>query len=159
MSYTYVNEDQIDVELKCIICHEPFQVPVNCIECGQTFCQECIDKWNQQQSSCPSCRQNGYIFVPVITRVVFNQLNRLLVQCSLCQQTNIQRGYFSDHISYKCPKQTVSCTNKCGWKGYRENSAKHLIKCQQKQSHWVQFLRRWNICGCIILAISLPFFL
>jgi len=133
MSFTYINEDQIDLELKCMICHEPFQSPVNCIACGQTFCQQCIDTWNKQQLSCPSCRKNGYLFVPVITRILLNQLNRLLVQCSLCQQINIERYHFSDHLAFTCPKKIIICTDKCGWKGRRENLEKHLIKCRKNQ--------------------------
>jgi len=146
MSYTYMNEDQIDDELKCMICTEPFQSPVNCIKCGQTFCQQCIDQWNKQQLSCPSCRENGYLFVPVMTRIVLNQLNRLLVQCSLCQQTNIERSHFSHHISLICPKQILICMNKCRWTGCREDLEKHLIKCRTKHLGCFQ----WRNCfSCI----------
>ncbi|CAF0744339.1 unnamed protein product [Adineta steineri] len=92
MTYIYTNEDEIDIELKCSICNEPFQSPMNCKSCGNTYCQECIMQWMVQQLSCPSCRQIGNQFLPVISRVVLNQLNRLLVQCTLCQQMNIQRN-------------------------------------------------------------------
>ena len=67
MSYRYLNEDAIDDELRCVICNDPFQSPVNC-----------IDRWYRQQTSCPFCREKGYLFVPVITRILLNQLNRLL---------------------------------------------------------------------------------
>jgi hypothetical protein len=144
MSYTYIDEDEIDPELKCMICNDPFQSPVNCIQCGQTFCQQCIDTWYKQQTSCPSCRKNGYLFVPVITRIVINQLNRLLVQCSLCQQTNIERGQFYEHMTINCPKQIVTCTDKCRWKGRRENWEKHLIKCRKNR-----VCRWWNIFSCL----------
>ncbi|CAF3165290.1 unnamed protein product [Rotaria sp. Silwood2] len=147
--YTYVNEDQIDLELKCNICNEPFQSPVNCTKCGQTVCQRCFDIWRRQQLSCPFCRQDGSTFVPVITRIVLNQLNHLLVQCSLCQQTNIRRGNLADHIAYICSKQLVICTDKCGWKGYRENLENHLIKCRQTL-HWFKFLRRLNPFACVM---------
>ena len=150
MLYTYINEDEIDIELKCTICHEPFQSPANCIKCGQTYCQECIDTWRQEHSSCPICRENGSIFVPLIVRIVTNQLNRLLVQCSLCQQTNIQRYNFSDHLSHTCPKQIINCINhKCKWKGYREDLEQHLIKCQRKQSKLFHFPQIFSCFGCV----------
>jgi hypothetical protein len=153
MSYIYLNEDEIDVELKCIICNEPFQSPVNCIKCGQTFCQQCIDTWRQQQSSCPSCREYGYTFTPVITRIVTNQLNRLLVQCPICQQTNIQRIDFSDHMYSTCPKQIVICTNKrCKWKGCRENHEQHLIECQRKRAQSSRFTRWLKCFGCVSIS-------
>ncbi|CAF1424067.1 unnamed protein product [Rotaria sp. Silwood1] len=147
--YTYINEDQIDLELKCIICNKPLQLPVNCTKCGQTICQKCFNLCRKQQLSCPFCRQDGSQFVPVITRIVFNQLNHLLVQCSLCQQTNIRRGNFADHIAYTCVKQIVPCTNKCGWKGRRENLENHLIRCRQT-SHWWKILRRWSPIACFM---------
>ncbi|CAF1336502.1 unnamed protein product [Rotaria magnacalcarata] len=145
--YTYVNEDQIDVELLCIICNEPYQSPVNCLRCGQTLCERCYYTWEKQHLTCPFCRQAGSLYVPVITRIVLNQLNRLNVQCILCQQTNIKRGNFFDHITYSCPKQIIICTGKCGWKGHREKLENHLIRCRQK-SHWFGFLRKWNFSAC-----------
>jgi hypothetical protein len=147
--YTYINEDEIDSELKCTICNEPFQSPFNCTECGQTFCQECISLWRQQQNSCPSCRKIESTFTPVISRVVINQLNRLLIQCSLCQQTNIQRHNFSDHISHVCPKQMIICPKNCKWKGPREELEQHLIKCQGKCSKWFRFTQRVRWFACL----------
>jgi hypothetical protein len=157
MTYTYLNEDQIDIELKCAICDEPFQSPMNCKLCGNTYCQQCIIKWLTQQSSCPSCRQIGNHFLPVISRVVINQLNRLLVQCKLCQQTNIQRSNYNDHISSTCPKYIIQCTDHCEWKGCRENLAGHLIKCRQNRLAQRQTFQRWMMT-MIIAIVILPIF-
>lgn len=139
-----MNDDEIDEELRCHICNDPFQYPVNCIRCGQTYCQNCIDRWYQQQTSCPFCRQNGYLFVPVITRILLNQLDRLLVQCSQCQQMNIQRNHFIKHLSFDCPKEIVNCTNVCPWEGCREDLQEHLITCG-KNRFW--FFQRFS-CRC-----------
>jgi len=132
MSFAYLNEDEIDSELKCSICSEPFQSPLNCKSCGNTYCQQCINNWLKQQSSCPSCRRLGSTFAPVITRVVINQLNRLLVQCELCEQKNLQRSNFSDHLNYHCPKKIVSCPDGCSWQGERIQLDKHVRDCRQK---------------------------
>ena len=129
-SYTYMNEIDIDAELKCMICEEPFQVPVNCVSCGQTFCQSCITRWTCEKPSCPSCRCVGNVFPLVISRVVRNQLDRLIVKCSLCQRDNIQRSNFPDHTTSTCPKQIIDCRNRCGWKGCRENSEAHVRQCR-----------------------------
>ncbi|CAF0926061.1 unnamed protein product [Adineta steineri] len=153
MTYIYTNEDEIDIELKCSICNEPFQSPMNCKSCGNTYCQECIMQWMQQQLSCPSCRQIGNQFLPVISRVVLNQLNRLLVQCTLCQQMNIQRSNFNDHISCTCPRQIVNCIDNCGWKGCRENLQEHLIECRRKQLLTDHISKYWKNIAFVILAI------
>lgn len=153
MSYTYLNEDEIDVELKCSICADPFEIPMNCKYCGNTYCEKCIMQWLEQQSSCPSCRKFGNNFLPVISRVVINQLNRLIVQCKLCQQMNIQRSNFTDHINSTCPKQIILCTDQCGWKGCRENLPEHLIKCRQKQNFFSQILQKLTPIIILIFAI------
>lgn len=157
ITYTYTNEDEIDVELKCSICDDPFQSPMNCKLCGNTYCQECIMKWLEQQISCPSCRQVGNNFIPVISRVVINQLNRLLVKCKLCQQINIQRSNFNDHMNSTCPKQIIQCTDNCGWKGCRENLHEHLIKCRESQLITSKIFQWLKTIVMIIFAIVLFF--
>ena len=155
LQYTYLNEDDIDVELICFICGEPFQSPTNCKFCGNTYCQKCIDQWVRQQWSCPSCRHMGNHFERVISRVVLNQLNRLLVQCQLCQEKNIQRSNFNDHLAGKCPKQLVSCTDQCGWKGCREYLERHLIECRERRSFAWGLLQRWITVIVIVFAMIL----
>ena len=155
--YTYLNEDQIDVELKCSICDEPFQSPMNCKFCGNTYCRICITQWLRQQSSCPSCRQVVDNFLPVISRVVLNQLNRLVVQCQLCEKKNIQRSDFNDHLMKICPKQIVPCTDQCGWNGCRENLAQHVIECREKRSQATGIFQRWMAVIMLVLAILLIF--
>lgn len=151
--YTYMNEDQIDRELICMICNEPFQSPVNCTQCGQTLCEQCNDIWNETNLSCPLCRKENSQYVPVISRIVINQLNRLLVKCPLCQQINIERGNFSDHMTCTCPKQMVLCSEKCGWKGFRENLQCHLTKCR-KSPRLFKFLGRLQGFACIFSSNS-----
>ena len=137
IEYTYLNEDDIDSELKCSICNDPFQSPMNCLECGQTFCERCIFLWSKDHPTCPLCRRERSYYGPVISRVVRNQLDRLAVRCSLCEEENIQRGNFHAHLTNTCPKQLVACAKNCGWKGCRELFEKHQSKCRkQRFSLW-----------------------
>lgn len=155
LQFTYLNEDQIDEELICSICGEPFQSPMNCKSCGNTYCEKCIQQWVGQHWSCPSCRQIGNHFERVISRVVLNQLNRLLIQCQLCQEKNIQRSNFNDHLAGTCPKQLVACTDRCGWKGCRDILAKHLIDCRERRSDAWRAFQRWMTIMMIIIALIL----
>ena len=44
--------------LQCSICTEIFNKPLM-VNCGHTFCKNCIDKWieqNKKSSKCPLCR-------------------------------------------------------------------------------------------------------
>ena len=157
MTYTYVDEEKIDIELKCTICDEPFQSPVNCLECGNTFCQACIRSWAIRQTSCPSCRKIDSKFEPVLSRVVLNQLNRLIVRCTLCDQRDIQRSNLIDHLAATCPKQTVTCTDRCGWQGLREVLAEHLVACRQKRSSAFSFRQKLLALLCLVLAVFFCF--
>ncbi len=53
--YLYVNEDNIDEELKCPICFIPFIESILHNHCDNSFCKECIKKINYK---CPFC-SNG----------------------------------------------------------------------------------------------------
>lgn len=75
--YTYVDEDEINPDLKCIICHQPLMKPFCGKQYGHTFCSKCINKWLKKYSSCPSCRKDTP-FDPVITRAALGQLDHLL---------------------------------------------------------------------------------
>src|ERR1700722_6049864 len=147
VDYEYVNESQIDEELKCTICKQPLQSPVCLLICNHTFCKECIKTWLSQTQTCPTCRQsttnnncssNGWRrsfqtlpFASINTRIVLNQLDRLLVRCTLCQETNIQRCHFKDH-EQRCVKKMVSCPSvniKCTWTEAKGRLAMHVNGC------------------------------
>ena len=59
-------------------------------------------------------------------------LDQFRVQCTLCQQTGLQRGNFVDHISKSCPQATVVCQAadiKCPWTGPRVDLPNHAAVC------------------------------
>ena len=135
--YDYVNESSIDDELKCSICKEPFQDPVN-TPCDHTFCENCIEQWiNEDNNSCPTCRRSLSIdsLIPA-TRIVVHLLDRLQVQCQTCGEKSIQRSSYIDHISKTCPKTIVSCLAEdilCPWKGPRFLLNTHYEQCPYQQ--------------------------
>jgi len=132
--YEYVDESSIDDNYKCTICNEPFKSPIT-TPCDHTYCKECIEHWlDEGHSTCPTCRQfitNDDLKL-ITTRLILNILDRLLVKCTECQQTGIQRGNFKDHIDIVCPKRIIHCTAfdiKCPWSGPREQLEEHLQIC------------------------------
>ncbi len=151
-NYEYMNENEIDEELKCVICKQPLQFPVSLSTCNHTFCKECIKKWLDRINTCPTCRQvnsNSYrchntasfrsmqtvAYVEINTRIVLNQLYRLLVRCLICGESNIQRCDYQNHEN-TCGKKIVLCSAadiKCTWKGARNELTLHLINCPFEQ--------------------------
>jgi hypothetical protein len=146
--YEYINENEIDDELKCVICKQPLESPVSLSKCHHTFCKKCIKIWLDRNQTCPTCRQvtigqvgRSYrsfevpTYVPINTRIVLNQLDRLLVRCSLCSETNIQRSHWKNHEK-NCLKKVISCPSadiKCPWEGSRDALSIHLNNCAFQQ--------------------------
>ena len=132
--FEYVDESSIDENYKCNICNEPFHAPVT-TSCDHTYCQECLEHWlNEGHASCPTCRHqlSTHDIKPVTTRLVLNILDRIPVKCSQCQQSGIQRGNFTDHMSKVCPKALVNCPAsdvQCPWSGPRDQLSTHLTDC------------------------------
>lgn len=103
--YTYENEDKINIDLKCSICLDPYQSPLCNAHCGHMFCFLCLKAWLRQKQSCPICRRYFTKFIPVSDKKLLRELHDLSVQCVQCNEMNIKRGKFNDHIRYQCTKR------------------------------------------------------
>jgi hypothetical protein len=128
-----MNEDEIDNELKCAVCQQPFHEPVSSTQCHHTFCKECIIACINQERRCPVCRTHSDYenYQPIKSRALLNQLNRLHVRCNACQIRNIQRVDFQGHTQ-KCPNWIIPCTAadiRCTWQGMRNRLANHVNSC------------------------------
>ena len=131
----YMNEDSIDPNLICSICHKPLKDPV-CTPCDHTYGRGCIEYWltTSINYSCPTCQKQPLLIKDLTqaSRPLRNMLDQLLVHCTLCEQTGIQRGNFQDHINKVCPKAMVECRAadiRCPWKGPRDELDNHMSTC------------------------------
>ncbi|CAF1241205.1 unnamed protein product [Rotaria sordida] len=95
------------MDLKCPICLDPFQLPLCDIYCRHIFCFPCIKTWLRQKQSCPVCRRYFTKFVRITDEKLLKELDYLFVKCMYCNETNIRRGNFNDHIRYQCSKQIM----------------------------------------------------
>ena len=59
--YQYVNEP--DDDLKCVICLDVVQDPLQHEQCGKLFCKECIERLGKDKP-CPHCRTQGSQYYP-----------------------------------------------------------------------------------------------
>eukprot|EP00126_Sphaerothecum_destruens_P001068 Sdes_comp12921_c0_seq1m3029 len=99
---TYHNR-QIDKSLLCPICKDPFIDPVETDSCGHTYCRQCIYRWLDRNLSCPLDKSPlQKTALKRVNKIIESQLNELLVECKLCQQT-FQRGLLPLHLEKSCP--------------------------------------------------------
>jgi hypothetical protein len=131
----YMDENSIDPNLICSICHKPFKEPV-CTPCDHTYGRACITHWltHNINYSCPMCLKQPLLIKDLTqaSRPLRNMLDQVRIRCTLCEETGLQRGNFLDHINKICPKATVQCPAadiKCPWKGPRDELNSHVSVC------------------------------
>ncbi|CAF3201770.1 unnamed protein product, partial [Rotaria sp. Silwood2] len=130
-----MDEQSIDPNLICSICHKALKDPI-CTPCDHTYGRECITQWLNQndKSSCPMCLQKPMSIneLTQASRPLRNMLDQIRIRCTLCAQTGLQRGNFVDHINKFCPKSVVPCQAvdiTCPWKGPRDELQSHISTC------------------------------
>ena len=131
--FEYINKDSINVELVCIICTKPFVDPCTLWICGHIFCRVCIEKVLTSSRGCPKCltsiSDNNFISE---SKTLVARLNQLMVRCEYCNEENIRRGNFSEHIQKLCPEVIVHCPasdSQCVWTGPRDQCNNHVAQC------------------------------
>ncbi|KAJ4353212.1 uncharacterized protein N0V89_004939 [Didymosphaeria variabile] len=108
---------QPDSNLVCLICHSPFDRPVQ-LFCGHFFCRECLDHaWCAQQEgrkTCPTCRSrvDPEKDVRPVPKIIETMLDELVVKCpnakSGCGWVE-QRVNVNDHVMLYCEYTLVEC--------------------------------------------------
>lgn len=134
--YEYVDENSIPEDLCCPICMRPFIDPICLQECGHTYCQQCIRVHIARIPRCPMCQlpTSSTDIVPVKTRPFINQLNQLLVKCSICSNSKIQRLDLRKH-QIQC-SELIPCPAanlKCPWRGSAADLKNHIEQCALTQ--------------------------
>ncbi|KAL6169239.1 hypothetical protein ACJQWK_05593 [Exserohilum turcicum] len=107
-----------DSNLVCLICHTPFDRPVQ-LACEHYFCRECLDHaWAPQphgRRSCPTCRRAVETEGDIrpVPRIIETMLDELLVKCpnhkAGCTWSS-QRVNVHDHVMLYCEYTPVMCS-------------------------------------------------
>ena len=137
--YEYMHIDKIEKDFLCQFCAKPFVQPVLTPN-GETYFRQCAEtkldgKYSKNE------------LTSVIDVSMLDILDKMLVRCVLCNQENLERNLFENHLMTECPKAIVSCPivkNKCTWIGLREELLEHLEEC----SH--EIIDRKNSIGNIL---------
>jgi chromosome segregation ATPase len=134
-NFEYMNESSINEYLKCELCKKPFTDPVS-TPCKHIFCGGCIENHLKSGSICPKSKCHQPLSaknLETLKRGIAPQmLDEIAVKCTLCQQTDIRRGKFPDHITKHCTKTTLRCLAadiNCSWTGPRDQLNQHSTTC------------------------------
>jgi hypothetical protein len=120
--YDYINEESIEKNVICHICQKPLAQPVITL-CEKIFCRICVEK-NPEYS-------NNEL-TPVTDSAILETLDKIPVKCKLCDEKNIERNNFENHLIKLCPKAIITCPaseNHCPWIGLRDELDTHLSIC------------------------------
>jgi hypothetical protein len=117
--YEYLHEETIEKTLICNVCHKPFLQPVT-IPNGNIRCYQCVEQ---------TIDKNELILLTDVS--VLDALDKIRVKCALCDEENIERGDFENHMIKQCSKAIVSCPG-CDWIGLREELPIHLDVCSSE---------------------------
>ncbi|CAM4963373.1 unnamed protein product [Rotaria socialis] len=134
--YEYIDRESIDSDLICKICRSPFIDPI-VVQCGDTYCRLCIENDMGNGSHCPSQSCNQLLSIDHLTpnpppRLVVSMLDKLKVRCQLCNERNINRGIFDEHVKTSCSEYQIDCPGKnigCQWFGSRNEHDEHTKTC------------------------------
>ena len=132
-----------DSNLVCLICHTPFDKPVQ-LPCEHYFCRECLDHaWAPRangQKSCPTCRsnvqsENEFRLVP---KIIETMLDELVVKCpntkAGCDWAD-HRVNVHDHVMLYCEYTPVHCSSEdcrlpVSQKDFHKGCVHYTVNCE-----------------------------
>ncbi|KAF2621083.1 hypothetical protein BU25DRAFT_380189 [Macroventuria anomochaeta] len=106
-----------DSNLVCLICHAPFDRPVQLL-CEHYFCRECLEHaWAPQSNNrktCPTCRRHveGENDIRPVPKIIETMLDELVVKCpnsrTGCTWVD-HRVNVHDHVMLYCEYTPIEC--------------------------------------------------
>lgn len=91
----------IEQIVTCSICCSILIKPVQCIECENCFCLDCINDWKKKSDTCPfKCENTKYKESKLAKRI----LGIIKIKCKNGCGENINYNDIQSHYDEKCPK-------------------------------------------------------
>lgn len=127
-------EEQVDDELRCPICDNVLENPMQGIECEHLFCKECILQWLKSSLFCPLDHKQllpSQLQQP--PNIILKLLNNLKIKCNYygfgCS-TKLKLGDLNEHneiCAFNPSTNPILCQNKLTFNnGSSENEMKNF---------------------------------
>lgn len=144
--------DNITLEvLTCPICQKLVWDMIDCSQCGNIFCRNCIyESIKKTTNSCPMCRQSPFKAIKCMT--IQKILTNIQLRCPNCpcQET----PFYSDFLAHleKCQFRTIYCSNEgCNYKNTMNNKddiISHSKECPYRKINC-------HYCGNLVRVIDI----
>ena len=122
-------------EAICPICLDVLEEPRRLSECDHHFCKNCIEEWQNTETTCPTCRTNGLIRNADPSMLAY--IRTLPVKCPYkymgCQILPLFCN-INNHTE-NCGYRPVSCLRNCGEILAISNMAAHTLSCPNRVDH------------------------
>jgi hypothetical protein len=119
------NDSEILESLKCPVCLEYAEEPMECQFCNHIFCKKCIasEQSKIKITSCPMCRKESNYKESAFAKRL---LGNLPVSCPNECGANISRNELKGHLT-KCPNKNYLCNVQgCRYEGKKSDFIQHL---------------------------------
>jgi ubiquitin carboxyl-terminal hydrolase 7 len=114
--------------LTCPICSCPLRDPVS-PACSHLFCKECVEKWKQENNSCPTCRGPVDLLIPsLLAKTLLDEAEFFCPSKEKgCHWVGKGKN-LEEHLNADCPDGTGEC-NLCHTALTFENHEGHTTTC------------------------------
>ena len=102
-------------DIKCSICHGVLINPMECNQCENCFCMNCLQKWLKECGCCPFKCSSNPDFKMKPHKIIRNLLSQLKIRCRNenfgCKEI-IDYQKLEIHEEVECEFEFVACPNK-----------------------------------------------
>lgn len=118
-------------ELKCRICHGVLIHPLECKQCENCFCMNCLQKWLLQSGHCPFKCAEEPDFKMKPHKIIRNMLSKLKIECKYkdkgCTKV-LDYDKLEIHEDHECAFLLKPCSNK-------KSGCKAMLKKSEIEKH------------------------
>jgi hypothetical protein len=107
-----VNQDLLTDELRCRICHGILMRPMECKQCENCFCMDCLQKWLRESGQCPFKCSDEPDFKMKPHKIIRNMLSKLKITCknkSLGCEKILDYDKLEIHQDHECQMLKKPC--------------------------------------------------
>ena len=122
-------DESVLSDLKCVICLNLLWDPMECNECGNSFCSYCINESIKINNFCPLCKSRPINFRKAKGLNKF--LNKIRIKC--CNDQCKEKPEYFDYVNHleKCRYRLYHCTNEgCKYQDTLDNIKYHSNECK-----------------------------